>query len=249
MAGSVFSAVFGPDYFEHLSDAELIALLESIQDTYGEEAAINIIRGWNLMGRLEARGFLSTEEVARFKRCLGSSEARLQANRMITEIGGRIGGAADALVVGTLQPIMEAPHLDPDLVWRIARAYWHEVVYRGMEIGRAQPFWIKGIKEFPYEEVLVFAQHIWHAFKAVTGLDFTIPSESRAIKSWLSLSKRTTSREVAPDIHTGSMEERTDRLQRYIDYGGPSKRLMEGERQWFDDGVGTSDDYWAGWGD
>jgi len=120
--------------------------------------------------------------------------------------------------------------MEPDLVWNVARAFWHEVVHRGMEIGRVDAYWIKGIGEFSYDEVLVFVQHIWEAFKRVTGLDFTVPEQSETIKTWLGLSPRLTQREMSPDTlgSTDTPQERIDRLQHYIDHGGPSRRLMDG---------------------
>ena len=176
--------------------------------------------------------------------------AYMLAAKMIEDIGERIGWAANSMVaahygVETLtgtttgrgepviytpdpfDPVLEAPHMEPELVWNISRAYWHEIVYRGMEIGRREAFWITGIEEFSYDEVLVFAQHIWLAFKKVTGLDFTIPEESKTIKFWLGLSKKYPGREHAPDVHNATLEDKTNRLRHYIDRGGPSYRLME----------------------
>lgn len=179
--------------------------------------------------------------------------AQFYAYKMIEEIGQQVGWAADAMVAShyrlyTLRgkgkkqlateaivplpfdPVLEAPHLDPDLVWNLARAYWHEIVYRGMEIGKNEAFWITGIEEFSYDEVLVFAQHIWLAFKKVTGLDFTIPSESASVKFWLGLSEKLPGREHAPDTHNDTIENKRSRLMQYIDRGGPSRRLMEKTR-------------------
>lgn len=162
--------------------------------------------------------------------------SQMVINRVIEDIGEDVGLAADGLVKGTLRPIQEAPHLDPGLVWNISRAFWHEIVHRGMEIGRVDAYWIKGLNDFSYDEVLVFVQHIWLAFKQYTGLDFTVPEQSKTIKTWLSLSPRLTQREQAPDAPvtpTGHREqtpqERIDRLQHYIDHGGPSAKLEKGE--------------------
>ena len=156
--------------------------------------------------------------------------SQMMINKVIEDIGEDAGRAADELVSGTLRPIQEAPHMEPDLVWSIARAYWHEIVHRGMEIGRVDAYWIKGLKEFSYDEVLVFVQHIWLAFKHYTGLDFMVPEQSKTIKTWLSLSPKLTQRELSPDsLHSGDTpEERRDRLQHYIDHGGPSRKFTEG---------------------
>lgn len=159
--------------------------------------------------------------------------SQMMINKVIEDIGEDVGRAADELVKGTLRPIQEAPHMEPDLVWRIARAFWHEVVHRGMEIGRVDAYWIKGLNDFSYDEVLMFVQHIWLAFKHYTGLDFMVPEQSERIKTWLSLSPRLTQREMAPDDlkqghHKTSPQEKVDRLQHYIDHGGPSKRLTDG---------------------
>lgn len=161
--------------------------------------------------------------------------SQMVINRVIEDIGEDAGLAADELVKGTLRPIQEAPHMEPDLVWNIARAFWHEVVHRGMEIGRVDAYWIKGLNDFSYDEVLVFVQHIWLAFKHYTGLDFMVPEQSKTIKTWLSLSPWLTQREMAPDAPvtpTGHREStpqgRIDRLQHYIDHGGPSRKLSDG---------------------
>lgn len=157
--------------------------------------------------------------------------SQMVINRVIEDIGEDAGLAADELVKGTLRPIQEAPHMEPDLVWNIARAFWHEVVHRGMEIGRVDAYWIRGLNDFTYDEVLMFVQHIWEAFKRVTGLDFMVPEQSETIKTWLSLSPRLTQREMAPDFaggRAGNQSERIDRLQHYIDHGGPSKKLTDG---------------------
>ena len=157
--------------------------------------------------------------------------SQMMVNKVIEDIGEDAGRAGDELVMGTLRPIQEAPHMEPDLVWNIARAFWHEVVHRGMEIGRVDAYWIKGLKEFSYDEVLVFVQHIWLAFKHYTGLDFMVPEQSQTIKTWLSLSPKLTQRDMAPDIigkKDMSLQERKDRLQHYIDHGGPSRKLTDG---------------------
>ena len=167
--------------------------------------------------------------------------SQMMINKVIEDIGEVIGYAADKLVTGDLKPVttclgkpVEVPHMEPDLVWNISRAYWHEIVHRGMEIGRIEAYWIKGLDDFSYDEVLVFAQHIWEAFKRVTGLDFMVPEQSKTIKVWLGMSPRLTQREMAPDTlvtPTGhraqTPQERVDRLQHYIDHGGPSKRFMD----------------------
>lgn len=217
----------GPESFEEMTDTQLLAWLEAVEATYGEQASIELAQQLNLADRLEGTG-LNPEYVAKVRDHISKGHARVQAKTMIVEIGMSIGTAADKLVKGTLEPVLEAPHMEPDLVWNISRAYWHEIVHRGMELGRHDANWITGIKEFPYDEVLVFAQHIWKAFKRVTGLDFTIPSESHAIKSWLSVSEKWSEREHAPDVSDDTIENKRQRLQDYIDYGGPSHALTLG---------------------
>lgn len=154
--------------------------------------------------------------------------SQMMMNKVIEDIGEDAGRAADELVKGTLRPVQEAPHMAPDLVWPIARAFWHEIVHRGMEIGRVDAYWIKGLHDFSYDEVLVFVQHIWLAFKHYTGLDFTVPEQSKTIKVWLGMSPRLTQREMAPDtLGEANPQKRIERLQHYIDHGGPSKRLTD----------------------
>lgn len=216
----------GPESFDGISDTDLLAWLESVEAAYGEEASISLAQLLGLTERLEAAG-LNPEYVANIRDHVSRGYARVQAKEMIQEIGKFVGFAADDLVWGKLEPVLEAPHMEPDLVWAISRAFWHEVVHRGMELGKGDAMWIKGIGEFPYDEVLTFAQHIWKAFKVVTGLDFTVPAESASIKFWLSLSPKFTDREGSPDINRLTDEDKRERLQHYIDHGGPSRKLME----------------------
>jgi len=156
-------------------------------------------------------------------------EARLQAEAMIEQIGVIIGSSADLLVEHKLPPVLECPPIPdaPGRVWDIATAFWHEVVHRGIQLGRGQPMWITGIEEFSYDEVLCFVQHIWLAFWSVTGLDFTDPRQSAEIKSWLGqLSPRSSVREEADDVTGNEVDinrAAQERLQYYIRHGGPSR--------------------------
>jgi len=223
----------GPENFEGMSDTDLLSWLEAIEATYGEEVAIELGQMAGLSQRLEASG-INPEYAAKIRDHVSKSHVRVQAKNMIQDIGEIIGYAADKLVLGTLEPVthclgkpVKVPHMEPDLVWKMATAFWHEIVHRGMEIGKKESFWVKGIGEFSYDEVLLFAQHIWEAFLRVTRLDFTVPAESAAIKFWLGLSDKWSDREHAPDIGRLSPEDKKDRLHHYIGYGGPSRALME----------------------
>lgn len=232
--------------FEAMTTPDLVAWLLSVESQWGEVAALELAQHLGV----ENRADVSPELAAKIRSHLSQGHARVAAAKMIEEIGALIGEAADAMVADhygleTLSggissrgvpkevspqqfvPVSDAPHMDPELVWNISRAYWHEIVFRGMELGRNEPFWITGIGEFSYDEVLGFTQHIWAAFKKVTGLDFTIPAESKLIKSWLGLSEKYPGREHAPDVHDDTLENKRERLTHYIEYGGPSLKLME----------------------
>lgn len=236
--GAIFNpAMFSPDAwaaFTEMSAEERLAWLESMRQAYGDGAIAAL--GLDVEA-LRAAG-ADPEYIAKITRDINVGRARHQVKEMIEKIGMVLGDRANLMtlwMLGNIDPppiSPDVPSLEPDLVWKLFREYWHEIVHRGMEIGVQTSHWLYGVNDFSYDQALYLVQSMWLAFEQVTGLDFTDPQQSAAIKSWLGgLSPRESRREFAPDWHRGSEQERRERLQRYIDYGGPSRKLMEEQGQ------------------